>query len=107
MRFADFKTITRSKTVSLPISATHEVFDVVKALFLALKIDGARLRLVGVSLDGLEDGVDGTEQLILGEREKGWRQAPAAIDKASARFGEGSVRPARLIPESEEFEENT
>jgi DNA polymerase-4 len=107
VRFADFKTITRSKTVSLPISATHEVFDVVKALFLALKIDGARLRLVGVSLDGLEDGVDGTEQLILGEREKGWRQATAAIDKASARFGEGSVRPARLIPESEESEENT
>jgi len=99
VRFADFKTITRSKTLPLPLSATHEVFEIVKALFLALKLDRARLRLVGVSLDGLEDGVDGTEQLILGEREKGWRQATAAIDQASARFGQGSVRPARLFDE--------
>ena len=104
VRFADFKTITRSKTVPLAISATHEVFEVVKALFLALKLDRARIRLVGVSLDGLEDGIDATEQLVLGERENGWRQATAAIDKASARFGQGSVRPARLL---DEFEEDT
>jgi len=106
VRFADFKTITRSKTVPLAISATHEVFEVVKTLFLALKLDRARIRLVGVSLDGLEDGIDGTEQLVLGEREKGWRQATAAIDKASARFGQGSVRPARLLDESDESGEN-
>ncbi len=104
VRFADFKTITRSKTVPLAISATHEVFEVVKTLFLSLKLDRARIRLVGVSLDGLEDGIDASEQLILGEREKGWRQATAAIDKASARFGQGSVRPARLF---DEFEEDT
>jgi DNA polymerase-4 len=104
VRFADFKTITRSKTVPLAISATHEVYEVVKNLFIALKLDRARIRLVGVSLDGLEDGIDGTEQLVLGERENGWRQATAAIDKASARFGQGSVRPARLL---DEFEEDT
>jgi len=102
VRFADFKTISRSKTVPLAISATHEVFEVVKALFLGLKLDRARIRLVGVSLDGLEDGIDASEQLILGERENGWRQATAAIDKASARFGQGSVRPARLFDEIEE-----
>jgi DNA polymerase-4 len=102
VRFADFKTISRSKTVPLAISATHEVFEVVKALFLGLKLDGARIRLVGVSLDGLEDGIDASEQLVLGERENGWRQATAAMDKASARFGQGSVRPARLFDESDE-----
>jgi DNA polymerase-4 len=102
VRFADFKTISRSKTVPLAISATHEVYEVVKALFLGLKLDRARIRLVGISLDGLEDGIDASEQLVLGERETGWRQATAAIDKASARFGQGSVRPARLFDESEE-----
>jgi DNA polymerase-4 len=108
VRFADFKTITRSKTVPLAISATHEVFEVVRNLFLALKLDRARIRLVGVSLDGLEDGVDASEQLVLGEREKGWRQATAAMDKASARFGQGSVRPARLFDEIlDESEEDT
>jgi DNA polymerase-4 len=102
VRFADFKTISRSKTVPLAISATHEVFEVVKNLFLALKLDRARIRLVGVSLDGLEDGIDASEQLVLGERENGWRQATAAMDKASARFGQGSVRPARLFEDADE-----
>jgi DNA polymerase-4 len=102
VRFADFKTISRSKTVPLAMSATHEVYEVVKVLFLGLKLDRARIRLVGVSLDGLEDGIDASEQLVLGERENGWRQATAAIDKASARFGQGSVRPARLFDEFEE-----
>ena len=107
VRFADFKTISRSKTVPLAISATHEVFEVVKALFLGLKLDRARIRLVGVSLDGLEDGIDASEQLVLGERENGWRQATAAIDKASARFGQGSVRPARLLEELDETDEDS
>jgi DNA polymerase-4 len=105
VRFADFKTISRSKTFALPMSGTKEVFEVAKSLFISLKLDRARIRLVGVGLEGLMDGVDGPEQLELGERDKGWREATAAIDKASARFGQGSVRPARLIdgstPENE------
>ncbi|MSV87866.1 MAG: DNA polymerase IV, partial [Actinobacteria bacterium] len=105
VRFADFKTISRSKTVPLPISGTQEVYEIVRALFNALKLDGARLRLVGVGLDGLVEGIDGPEQIAFGEREKGWREATKAIDAASTRFGAGSVRPARLFePESEDSE---
>ena len=94
VRFADFKTITRSKTLPLPISSTHEIYQVVKDLYEALKLDRARLRLVGVSLSNLRD--DAPEQLMLGQRDKGWREAESAVDKAAARFGERSVRPARL-----------
>lgn len=95
VRFADFSTINRSKTLSLPINGTHEIYEVVKSLYEALKIDRARLRLVGVSLENLSSGAP--EQLVLGARESGWRQADGAIDRARARFGAGSVRPARLI----------
>jgi DNA polymerase-4 len=94
VRFADFKTITRSKTLPLPISSTQEIYAVVKDLYLALKLDRARLRLVGVSLSNLRD--EAPQQLMLGQREKGWREAESAVDKASARFGERTVRPARL-----------
>jgi DNA polymerase-4 len=66
-------------------------------------IDRARLRLVGVSLENLQE--DSPEQLVLGAREKGWRDAEGAIDRAKARFGRGSVRPGRLI-EPGEPEEN-
>jgi DNA polymerase-4 len=97
VRFADFKTISRSKTVDLPASGVQECYEVVKKLYLALKLDRARLRLVGVGLENLIDQSGAPQQLQLGEREKGWREATEAIDRATARFGTGSVRPARLV----------
>ena len=56
VRFADFTTINRSKTLALPIDSTHEVYDVVKGLYTALRIERARLRLVGVGLENLSEG---------------------------------------------------
>ena len=103
VRFADFSTINRSKTLPLPIDSTHDVYEVVKGLYQALRIERARLRLVGVSLENLSEGAP--HQMMLGEREVGWRQAEGAIDQARARFGKGSVRPARLISASEDDED--
>ena len=103
VRFADFSTINRSKTLPLPIDSTHDVYDVVKGLYQALRIERARLRLVGVSLENLSEGAP--HQMMLGEREVGWRQAEGAMDQARARFGKGSVRPARLIKASEDDED--
>ena len=97
VRFADFTTISRSKTLPLPIHGIHETYAIAKQLFIALKLDGARIRLVGVALENLVDSEGSVEQLKLGERETGWREAEAAIDQAVARFGKGSIRPARLV----------
>lgn len=97
VRFSDFKTLNRSKTLSLPISGVHECYEIIRTLYKGLDIDRARLRLVGVSLENLVSSADVSSQMLLGEREKGWREATVAVDKASARFGRGSVRPARLL----------
>jgi DNA polymerase-4 len=95
IKFADFTSITRSKTLPLGIDSTHETYEIVKKLYLALRNEGARIRLVGVSLGNLQEDVP--QQLELGARERGWRDADTAIDKAKARFGGASVRPGRLI----------
>ena len=100
IRFADFTTINRSKTLPLPIDTTHEIYEVAKALYDALSIERARIRLVGVSLDNLH--TDSHEQLVLGARESSWRELQGGIDAAKARFGSDSVRPGRLIDESDE-----
>ena len=102
VRFADFKTITRSKKLDQPISGTNESFEVAKQLYLALKLDRARIRLVGVSLEGLTPAEEAAEQLLIGQRDIGWRQADSAIDRVKAKFGRGSVRPARLVSPSDE-----
>jgi DNA polymerase-4 len=98
VRFADFSTISRSKTLPLPIDSTHDIYEIAKSLYLALNLDRARLRLVGISLDNLSEAAP--EQLLLGARERGWREADTAIDQAKLRFGGGSVRPGRLIKKS-------
>jgi DNA polymerase IV len=95
IKFADFTTLSRAKTVPIGIDGTHETYEIVKKLYLALNNEGARIRLVGVSLSNLLD--EAPVQLELGARERGWRDADTAIDKAKARFGGGSVRPGRLI----------
>jgi DNA polymerase-4 len=71
-------------------------------LYLALKIDRARIRLVGVSMEGLVLVEDAPEQLLLGQRDIGWKEADSAIDRVKAKFGRGSVRPARLVSPDED-----
>ena len=95
VRFADFSTISRSKTLPIAINGTHESYEVVKALYQGLGINRAFIRMVAVSFENLQG--QPPEQLILGGRERGWREAEGAIDKAKARFGGKSVRPGRLI----------
>ncbi|MFB9377676.1 DNA polymerase IV [Kineococcus gynurae] len=97
VRFADFTTITRSRTLSEHTDVTRDVFGTARDLFDALGLQRARLRLVGVRLEGLADAAGRHHQLLLGERPYGWREADTAVDRAGARFGAGAVRPATLL----------
>lgn len=107
VRFADFTNLTKAKTLPIPVNGMHEVYEIARDLYIALRLDGARIRLLGISLDNLvaEDGA--VEQLALGQREVGWREAQAAIDRAIARFGRGMVQPARLVDESPDQGDNS
>ena len=102
IKFADFSSLTSSKTLPIGIDNTHDTYEVVKNLYRALNNEGARIRLVGVSLSQLQEAAP--VQLELGARERGWRDADSAIDRAKARFGRGSVRPGRLIRPSDSDE---
>ena len=97
IRFADFTTITRSKTLPEATDVGREVYETALGLYDALGLERSRLRLVGVRLEGLTAADRQTHQLLLGERDSGWREAEAAVDKAARRFGAGAVRPAALV----------
>ncbi len=105
IRFSDFTTITRSKSIDLPTASTQEIYEQVRRLFTALGLVRARVRLVGVRLENLESDAGLVEQLTLGSREKGWRQVDQALDRARRRFGGGALKPARLIESSGQDEE--
>jgi DNA polymerase-4 len=78
----------------------REVFEISRELYKSLNLTGSRIRLLGIGLDQLVDEDGAVEQLELGSRDRGWREAQVAIDRAIARFGHGSVQPARLIEDS-------
>jgi DNA polymerase-4 len=97
VRFADFTTITRSKTRSEATDVTQEIYRTASDLFNALGLQRARIRLVGVRVEGLVPRATVQRQLVLGEREHGWSEADMAVDRAVQRFGDAAVRPASLI----------
>jgi DNA polymerase-4 len=97
VRFADFTTITRSKTLREPTDVARVVYDTARGLFDALGLQRARIRLVGVRVEGLQTGESTPRQLSMGGGEEEWRAAEQAADRAAARFGAGAVRPATLV----------
>jgi len=97
VRFSDFTTITRSRTLRDPTDVSRDIYVTARALFDGLGLQRARLRLVGVRVEGLTESDHAPIQGLLDEPEHGWRDADRAVDRASARFGAGAVRPASLV----------
>ena len=97
IRFADFTTLTRSKTLPEATDVGRVVYETAAGLYDAIGLERARLRLVGVRVEQIGAVSDHVHQLLLGERDSGWREADQAVDKAARRFGAGAVRPAALV----------
>jgi DNA polymerase-4 len=97
VRFADFSTLTRARTLREGTDVGREVYSAATALYEALGLQRARIRLVGVRVEGLVPASGSARQLELGARDSGWREAERAVDQAARRFGAGVVRPAALV----------
>jgi nucleotidyltransferase/DNA polymerase involved in DNA repair len=102
IRFADFTTITRARTLPEATDVAAVLYGTARTLYEALGLDRARLRLVGIRVEGLVASETAPRQLLLGERSHGRREAEQAADRAVHRFGKGVVRPASLVDPSAE-----
>ena len=100
VRYADFATVTRSRTLPVATDVAQHIYRT--AVDLLDRLDPGRpVRLVGVRAERLDaqDGAAG--QLSLGEPEHGRRDAELAADAARGRFGSAAVGPASLLPGSQ------
>ena len=101
VRFADFTSVTRSKSLPSSTDLATDIYATSKSLFEAMHLQRARIRLVGVRATGLVPASESSVQLEFSNRDSGWREAEAAMDQVSLKFGNSAVKPARLIkPES-------
>src|SRR5690348_4385851 len=85
IRLADFRTLSRSRTVTMPTDVAQEIYSIAWSLYEAAR-PGMRIRLLGVRVEGLATADGAPRQLTLGERDHGWRDAERAADAAAARF---------------------
>lgn len=98
IRYSDFTTVGRSRTLHSPTDSGQQIFAVVRELYGGLGAAQLPIRLVGVRVESLAPAETAARQLVLGERDRGWREADRAVDEAVRRFGTGVVRPASLLP---------
>lgn len=97
LRYADFTTITRSRTLAQPFTAAHDLLEHGVGLLAELGERPQAVRLIGVRAERLEPAGDAL-QLSLDGREEEWGAAEQAMDRVHARFGADRLGPARLLP---------
>lgn len=97
LRFADFSTITRSRTVQTPVDSAQLIYAVVIQLLESLGTRAMAVRLVGVRAEQLEEAARTSLQLSIDRRDDNWRAAEQALDEVTRKFGSKSVLPARLM----------
>ena len=101
VRYANFQTLTRAKTLGAEIDTPPEIYGVAKALFERLDRAGQRIRLLGVTVSGLVPGPPKRQMFLLegDPRQVRWEDASKAVDAIRRRFGREAVRPATLLDE--------
>ncbi|GER24363.1 DNA polymerase IV [Zafaria cholistanensis] len=96
VRYADFSTITRSRRLAQPAGAAPALHQAAESLLDALGALPQPVRLLGVRAEQLAESAG--HQLSIDRSEGNWRQAEEAMDRIRARFPQGAVRPATLLP---------
>ena len=99
-RYWNFKTVTRSKTVDVPINGGKRIYGVARELF--NRIPTAPLRLLGVQVSNLSDVRAPIQTGLFNHPDPTRPTAPdsrttEALDKLRRRFGRGTIVPASLL----------
>lgn len=90
IRYADFRTITRSATEPLPFSGSALIARAAKKLLAGVD-EGPGVRLLGVSMSNIVEG----SQLAFEDQAKESGVSPA-VDEVRRRFGTAAIGPATL-----------
>ena len=92
VRFADFTTVTRTRSLTDPSDVGQRLADVARALYAELDRPLA-VRLIGVRAERLTDGASS----LLWDDDEDQRRLEGTLDAAVGRFGAGVITRAALV----------
>ncbi len=96
VRFHDFRTITRSRTLERPTDITREIYDVAKGLLRdKAGVRGARVRLLGIQTQNLAPAGAGQGTLFGEVARTKERKLDRVIDALRQKMGDDAVVRAR------------
>lgn len=98
VRYADFSTLTRSRTFSEPVDGAQPLYAAARSLLEGLGERPMSVRLLGIRAEHLEDVHAVGRQLSLDPQEGNWRRLEDTLDRVHDRFGAEGLVPARLLP---------
>ncbi len=104
LRYSDFTTLTRSRTLDEFTCYDEDVYRASAELLRANWTRSRKVRLIGVTASGLAPSHDYTCQLALfggHAAQERRRNLASALDKVRDRFGEGAITRASLIDTGE------
>jgi DNA polymerase-4 len=90
LRYTDFTTITRAKSLDHATQIDIELFHTVRALFHEHRKAKSTIRLLGVHATSFESG-EGQLNLLAEEKTDRWRKALSTVDQIRNKFGADSV----------------
>jgi len=106
VRFADFTTVTRNKTLTNPTDTAQEIFQIARVLLESVYVQRTRIRLLGIRGEHLVPSKDVQAQLNFAKRDAGWREAERVLDRVAEKFGIKMLRQARLVQPEETIDEH-
>lgn len=96
VKFADFSVITRAHTLGDATDSSQRIYETALALLEQAELAGRRVRLIGVQVTQLVEP-ELVNEPLWGDDDTAWRAVDKASDALNAKFGKGSIAPARLI----------
>lgn len=94
LRYSDFTTITRSRTIAEPTNVGRRIYEEVRSIYDSL---GAHdpVRLIGVRMEQLTPA--DAQRAGLWDDDEEWRDTERVVDGVAEKFGRAALRPASLL----------
>jgi DNA polymerase IV len=99
VRFANFSTVTRSRTLAVPTDEATALHREAVGLLAALRLERARVRLLGLGAANLVPAGAARQLDLLGDDR--WARVERTADTARGRFGDAAVTRGALIDDVE------